>query len=130
MRRTKKSGGCSQSARPSWDDPADGEDNREFSERYQPAGNGPIGPEAAVLFEILELVRDAQLEEEDQAGDERDDEGREFRKSSCSIEQRREADCRAAESDHQWAVCENGEAFPLINPPFTFRHRADGKSER
>jgi hypothetical protein len=50
-------------------------DLRELAECYQAARDGAIGTEPGILFEILELVGDSELQEEQQGRDERHDEG-------------------------------------------------------
>ena len=99
--------------------PGDHEQAGQLPEGYETSRYRAIGPIAGILFEVLELVGDAQLQEEDQTGGEGDHHRQRVGPSSGRAQHPGEGDGAETEGEDQRPVPQQGETLSLINPPAT-----------
>src|SRR5439155_18919087 len=101
-------------------------DECQFAEFYQAARDGTIGPVKRVLVKILELVRDTQLQKQNERGDKRRQQGRGHGRSVAATQQPREADGGRTECGDQQPMRKNRKPFPLVNAPTVGRDCSGG----
>src|SRR6185503_5828655 len=102
----------------------------QLAQRDQPARHRAVRAVPRVVLEVLELVGDAQLQEEQQRGDEGHGERRQRRRGDLAAHQRREAHRRGTEGGDQRRVGGQGKALALIDDPAIHAVRGDGDVPR